>query len=56
MTSHELANLLLSMPEDEVGFLQYDGCNDEFVSVESVVKYDPKYGYGGLLLRSFKET
>jgi hypothetical protein len=53
MTSHELAKLLLMGKDMEIGFMQYQGGNDEWVEIESIEVVESEYTYDKLLVKSY---
>lgn len=55
MTSHELAALLLSKPDEAVYISVYTGGNDELMEVEDIVVYQDDYTFPKLVLQVYKE-
>jgi hypothetical protein len=55
MTSHELAALLLSKPDESVYIWKYTGGDDELMEVEDVTVYEDRYTAPKLVLQVYKE-
>ena len=53
MSSHELAKLLLSMPDNTIGMFVYNGGSNELEEVKSVELYKDDYTPETLVIRSY---